>query len=237
MVTGNNFVLLHPNLGVEVKKVREIVEGIDVVVANNGDPFGWSFGSACEDVATVLAIENRPSPDLSKKDINIAVIQYKKSGNRSVESLESLVSFEDYSEYLKEKGKPLQAEPLFKPDQVVYVKPSPRHRPSHEYPSVGSQYETDVKILKSECSTFGNHIKYQTYIPKSGYNEFQEEDLILASDRLKYLYKDFKEAIMSIDAQPFFKKEEIVKIFDGYVYNKDETVVVKLNNELEKLLI
>jgi hypothetical protein len=236
MVTGKNFVLLNPTLGIEIKKVQDIKEGIEVVVAFNGDPHGYSFGAQQEDVGTIIAVDDlATAADPNRR--NVVIIEYKKSRHRAGEFIEDVVAYEDYLDYLKEKGKPTQPVPLYQADQVLYVKPSPRNRACHEYPAIGSQYETDVKVLSSDASTFGNHIYYQVYIPKAGYSQIKEDDLIPANGRLKYLYKDFKEAVMSINAEPFFKKEEVVKIFDGYVYNQDETVVVKLNNELEKLLI
>lgn len=229
-------VLLHPDLNISVKRTRPVEEGTVVIVAWDGSPFGESFGSTYETTATVVGSEFAMD-HYGKPTKKILLFVYKKTGNRTAAYADHVVAYEDYLDYLKEKGKAPEPVPMYKPDQVLYVKPHPKHKPGNDYPSIGSEFETDVKVIDVDISEFGSVITYRCYTPNEGYVQFREDNLTTAAERLKYIHKDFKEATVKIDAEPFFKKNETVKIFDGWVHSMDEEVIVKLNNELEKILI
>jgi hypothetical protein len=147
------------------------------------------------------------------------------------------VEFNAIMKELMEDDTIIKSVPLFTTDQVVYVKPSRRIPPSGRHPQIGSHYETDLKILEINKSTFGTSFVYKLFSPTTSYITINEEDLITGQDKLKYLYADYREAVLNIDALPFFSFGERVLVYNNNVHNLFGTSVVPLTSELSKHLI
>lgn len=230
MVGEKKFVTLRE--GMVVEKKSPIVRGSRVIRIPRAKNVPYAFGQPKEDLGSVTDLQ---MVQLSIKESAMVVYVQWEQHSPTGEALEDLIALEDYEDWLKVN--PIIAPTkIFKIDQVVYVKPSPKKAPSPDYPSIGSQWETDVKITEITTSKFDSTSKYRVYIPNVGYANFAEDELVVAADKLKYKYKDFKELTCTVDASPFFKKDEKVKTFDGHVYNMGETVIIKLNDELQQLL-
>lgn len=126
--------------------------------------------------------------------------------------------------------------PLFAPDQVVYVKPTRRVQANTKHPQIGSPYETDLKILEVNRSKFATTHIYKLYSPSTGYVSIGEDELVSGQDKLQYMYKDYREATMGIDALPFFTLGEKVLVYNNNVHNLFGTSIVPLTKELNNHL-
>lgn len=89
--------------------------------------------------------------------------------------------------------------PLFPDNAIVFARPSPHMRPSTDYPSIGSPFEIDLKVINSELIEIPNYLsvdlngpKYRTsfvYRLISGEGRHLNlEEQFLVSPKEKYMY-------------------------------------------------
>ncbi len=222
-------------LDIRVPILTELVEGLEVVVAKGTSSKSPCFGLPNESKGRILGFD----PNVASKDPGdiVVVVEFSR-GSRCVTTTNNVVAYQDYLAYEASSPNNLRKKiPKYKEDQVLYLKPSPTRHPSGEYPSVGSNYESDVKVIAVNVSFFGNHVTYQIYIPHYGSINVEEDVLITAEERFKYLHSDFKEATVSKDLLPFFVLGERVRVFEGFVYTMDQSrATVKLTPDLQAIL-
>jgi len=223
---GNNYVRVPAPTVIEV--------GIEVLRLPGGSRHpSYVYGSQYEESGVVIALKGT---GLGESNIGgiVAVVDWQGSG-RIDEFPSNLLATKDLADWRERSGiKP--PEPKYHIDQVLYVKPGISDRASSLYPAVGSHYETDLKIVEIVSSRFGSTILYRAYIPGNGFNWFNESQLITAKERDRLKHEDFKEYMFAIDSPPFLKRGERVKTYDGYLYNTDESVILKLTDELKSHL-
>jgi hypothetical protein len=222
--------------GEVVKRITPIKTGVEVILIgyDTYNPSSYEYdrylyGSVLENVYTVLdsfTIFNRLEKSVDAFKIEITPENY------ITLTTPVLLAYADYLTFRETNPKLTDYAP-FKDGDVVYLAPQPGKTASQSTPYVGSEFETDMKVINVTKSKFGSAIRYTVYIPKYGYRELRPtEKLITREERSKYLYKDYKNVTANIDMKPFFSKDEKLKIFDGWVYNESETTIVKLTPTL-----
>jgi hypothetical protein len=221
-----------------VKITRPIEKGVKVIRFDGKLSAAHQFGRENETVGEVLGLSTFPdhaqTNQLSSGIDVVAVVDWLNYG-KIEERMYNLIPYDDYLAHLK-LNELEEPKPIYRVDQILYVKYRPDYSPTTTNPAIGSEYEIDVKVTRVIRSEFGSVIKYEVYIPNVGPAIFKEDSLIPAADRLKYKYPDYELHIMSEDLQPFFTKGQVVKFFAGNLYNEAETVIVKLNDVLKSKL-
>lgn len=231
MKSGIRQAILNLKKGIVVPALTPITVGMEVLRIPSIDHAAYSFGLATEDTGTVESI--KPFK-IGSGETLIAIVLWT-CGIRSEEYVTNLLATTDYSTWLITNEKQSLGA-LYHVDQIVFVRPLPGQRSSSEWPAVGSPYETDIKIIEVHSSRFGSVIKYKAYIPYVGYRNFNQESLMTAKEKERIVHDDFKEYFVNEDSLPFFKKGERVKVYGGYVYNMNETVIIEITDEIRKLL-
>ncbi len=223
----------------KIKMLTPLVKGTRVLRSAVVPPATpYVFGQTNEDIGEILDVvamgnETRLS---GNKPISIAIVRYDDYG-RTEEHLGALVAYDDYLNWLKENGKPIEVPaPKYRIDQILYVKPNPDISPNEGYPAIGSKFELDVKVVEVRQSKLGSSTLYTVIVPGYGNIKLYEELLLTREEKDIFKYKDFKFMIINRDLKPFFSNGEKVKIFEDHVYNMSESVVIRLNDELKQYL-
>jgi hypothetical protein len=224
MITGDEYVSVGQGISVKRKTIIDVNSNVIRLPGGMKGTKEYSIGNKFESIGVVVKRYNSDGVDYCH------IIWGNGQVRPTTEYMTDLLAEDDF----KGCGYVIP-QPKLRVDQVMYVRPGVR-TPSEEYPAVGSTYETDVKIIEVLSSQFGASILYRVYSPQYGYLKLHQDHLITPSERLNYLYKDFKQFSMEEDCSPFFKKGEIVYLFDGFISNKKESVMVKMNDDLQKLL-
>lgn len=232
MKSGVRQVVLNRVNGLVVPANTVLEKGMEVLRIPCIKRHTYAFGGPSEDSGIIL---DMGVVEIAGHKEVMAAVQWA-SGLQTDEILDKLLAVVDLNNYLETSGKDFSLKPLYHIDQVLFVLPDARMRNSPMYPAVGSSYETDVKVIDIITSRFGNHVLYNTYIPNAGYVTFKQENLITAKEKDRLKHEDFKEYFFGIDSPPFLKKGEKVKAYDGYIYNFDESVVLKITEDLRKYL-
>lgn len=217
--------------GITITKTKKLEAGMAVLrlptlSQETGLVPRYALGEPLEDVGVITA--KQPI----NETLEICSVKYGRFG--TLNDIETdLIAYEDF---VTAAVNFTPAEPIYRVDQVLYVKPSPLIQASGSYPSVGSSYETDVKVLDIRRSKIGISISYEVWSPMYGKLLLSERNLITADKKQAYIHKDFKQAVVLQNLLPLFSELEEVKIFDGFVYNHDESVAIKLSSNLEQYL-
>ncbi|HEY0750161.1 MAG TPA: hypothetical protein VGD26_03335 [Chitinophagaceae bacterium] len=228
-------VRIHLNQNILIPSPTEVKVGMEVLRAYNPNlrMIPYQFGTFDENQGVVTEIGELPNP--AGKMVKVAIITWP-GGYTTEDYLENLLPVVDFNDWRVQNGTSELPVPKYRVDQVMFIRPNPMHRTGPDYPAIGSVFETDVKITDVKISRFGSVLRYVTYIPGVGYRSFIEEELCTPTERERIVHADLKEYFFTVDALPFFRRGERVKALDGFLYNLDESVIVKINDKLKEYL-
>lgn len=93
-------------------------------------------------------------------------------------------------------------EPKFQAGEVVYLKPVPSKTPSSEFPSVGSDYEIDCKVISCKFSEQSNNLVYYLISGHGVQIRAIQDHLVAAKEKHLYYPNGFFEAIQTTELFP-----------------------------------
>lgn len=111
---------------------------------------------------------------------------------------------------------------------IVYLRNTGSAEASREWPTLGSDYETDLKVINVMVSKFRSICRYNLFNPVSQqYFKANCEEIVTAEDRMKYkatLHYTSNVTIPGIvvEGDRFYQLGE-------YLYNQTESVILKMS--------
>ena len=123
----------------------------------------------------------------------------------------------------------------FNVGDIVYLSPNYGVRPSYEAPCIGSNYETDLKIVDKRVSKFGSVVSYGCYVPQVGVVSFNHINLVSPKERFKMKYKESRRYSLNHEVEGIAKKGTEFTSLNGYLYDSStQSISLKINNDVMK---
>lgn len=153
---------------------------------------------------------------------------------RKLNSANALQTSEIKQMNLQEKSQPTApTEPLHKESDIVYLKPG-WTKPCEHYPSIGSSYEIDCKVLSHVTVKY---VHYYTLVSGKGarIEDLDEVWLVKPDEKYKHLNSSFK---ILIEDTEIAAKDTVFLLSNGYYSNERLGIHIektKLETELKHL--
>lgn len=122
---------------------------------------------------------------------------------------------------------------LFKPGDIVYIRPG-THDANKEWPVIGSDYETDLKVIEVTTSKFKSILKYRLFNPSTQtYLYARHKELVTPQEKLKYRTSLFYKSNISIPG--ILNTDDLFFQLGDHFYNEAETVILKVTPKISKI--
>jgi len=116
---------------------------------------------------------------------------------------------------------------------IVFIRPGTGVA-APDHPVIGSEFESDLKVMTVVASEFGNYIQYKCYNPVShSFVTLTPNVVVNPAERLAYkgaLFFTAKESLSGL-----YEKGDKFHKLGEYLYRFDEAVIIKVTPEVEVL--
>jgi len=217
---------------VETYKVGDTVVLLDIRGRYPESPTNPTAGGIYECEGRIVSIGYIPSNKEEAANVPLNVVWSNGHSNQY-----RLLDIEHLDSFLNKPSNKKARLPLtpFKPGDIVYIRPGV-HDPSKDWPVVGSDYETDLKVIEVTTSKFNSICKYNLFNPVSQtYLQARHDSLVTPQDKMKYKTQLFFKATKDIPG--LITKDAVFFQLGDFLYNEGETVILKSTPEIMTMFI
>lgn len=185
--------------------------------ASDAFPF---VGSPYEAVGTIIRLETEAGAD---GEVIVARVAWT-TGHSSYIHLKDLFLFSEFIEKFSIGDSPAK----FKPNDIVYVAYSNKHKADSYYPMVTTPYEIDCKIIEVVETPLKYSRTYKAITGNGTYVKFSEESLISVEQRDEIVNGNVIYTATE-NAEPLYKPGQLFNKIGEYLVCKDPDISIHIS--------